>query len=35
LKKETSRLISNYVTKDLAKIESREIHNHFENVRLL
>jgi len=35
LTKETSKIISNYVAKDLAKIENRAIHSHFENVLLI
>ncbi|MDH5655729.1 MAG: host attachment protein [Spirochaetia bacterium] len=35
ISKETAKLISNYVSKDLAKIESRNIHSHFENVLLI
>ena len=35
LTKETAKLVSNYVSKDLAKIDARAIHSHFENVLLV
>jgi protein required for attachment to host cells len=35
LTKETAKLVSNYVSKDLAKIETRDIHSYFENILLV